>query len=289
MQRRPRPLAPVMLALAALVPGLWPARARADEVTLAPPGPRPPPPPRWTIQVDPLTTALGFVHVQVERALGDSVSLYLGPSVRLFDPLSKETGRYTGVGAEAGLRVFPWGGAPQGAWAEVRGVVARLKTSEGERVTALGGYGSVLAGYTWVLRGRWVLAAGLGAQYIHYRVAGLGSVGFLPAAHSTIGVAFLARFAVPVVRGDVRGVRASGCAPSRSAVEICFHGVMTSEGCAPSRSAVRGMRAGRRPPASRRLLATAPDKPRECRRPTWSRCRRAVQSGQMTGMGQSAP
>jgi|GEM_PF-1154948 len=211
MPRRPRLLAPVTLALVALVPVLWPAQAQADEVMLAPPGPRPPPAPRWTIQVDPLTTALGFVHVQVERALGDSVSLYLGPSVRLFDPLSKEKGRYTGVGAEAGLRVFPWGGAPQGAWAEVRGVVARLHTSVGEGATVLGGYGSVLGGYTWVLGGRWVLAAGLGAQYIHYRVAGLGSVGFLPAAHSTVGVAFLARFAV-TLRGarlvdELRGAR----------------------------------------------------------------------------------
>jgi len=185
MQRQPRLLALATLALAA---PSWPTQARADETALAPPAPKP----RWTIQVDPLTTALGFMHVQVERALGDKVSLYLGPSVRLFDPLSKEKGRYIGVGAEAGLRVFPWGGAPQGAWAEVRGVVARLHTNVGEGATALGGYGSVLGGYTWVLGGRWVLAAGLGAQYIHYRVAGLGSVGFLPAAHSTVGVAFLA-------------------------------------------------------------------------------------------------
>lgn len=144
--------------------------------------------PRWTVQVDPLTTALGFVHVQVERALGDHASIYAGPSIRLFDPLEKETGRYRGYGAEVGVRVFPWGEAPRGAWAEVRGVVASLHAEGG--ATAVGGYGSVLGGYTWILGGRWVVALGVGAQYLHYRVGGLGPVGVLPAAHTTVGVAF---------------------------------------------------------------------------------------------------
>ena len=40
--------------------------------------------PRWTIQIDPLTTALGFVHVQVECALSPDLSLYLGPRLNLF-------------------------------------------------------------------------------------------------------------------------------------------------------------------------------------------------------------
>jgi hypothetical protein len=33
----------------------------------------------WTIQVDPLTTALGLVHVQIEYALSDHWSVYAGP------------------------------------------------------------------------------------------------------------------------------------------------------------------------------------------------------------------
>jgi hypothetical protein len=146
------------------------------------------PRPRWTVQIDPLTTALGFVHVQVERALDDHASVYLGPSVRLFDPLEKGSGRYRGYGAEAGLRVFPWGIAPRGAWAEVRGVLASLH-AEGS-ATAVGGYASVLGGYTWILADRWGVALGVGVQYLHYRVAGLGPVGVLPAAHTTVGVAF---------------------------------------------------------------------------------------------------
>jgi hypothetical protein len=56
--------------------------------------------------------------------------------------------------------------------------------------TAVGGYASVLGGYTWILADRWVLAAGLGVQSLHYRVAELGPVGILRAAHTAIGVAF---------------------------------------------------------------------------------------------------
>jgi hypothetical protein len=168
---KPRP------ALLALLLTSVPTAARAE-------------PPRWTVQVDPLTTALGFLHVQVERALGDHASVYLGPSVRAFDPLEKSEGRYLGVGGELGVRVFPWGGAPRGGWLQARGVLAHLSTDVGGGATALGGYGSVLGGYTWILGDRWVLSAGIGAQYLRYQVAGLGSRGFLPAAHSTVGFAF---------------------------------------------------------------------------------------------------
>lgn len=147
-------------------------------------------PQRWTLQVDPLTTALGFAHVQVERAFGDHASVYLGPSVRLFDPLEKKSGHYWGAGGELGIRVFPWGGAPRGAWGQIRGVLARLHTDEAGGASATGGYASVLGGYTWILGERWVLAAGLGVQYIHYRVGELGPVGVLPAAHTTVGLAF---------------------------------------------------------------------------------------------------
>lgn len=160
---------------------LAPARASAGEA---------PPPPRWTLQIDPLTAALGFAHVQVERALGNHASLYLGPSVRLFDPLEKKDGSYQGYGGEVGVRVFPWGGAPRGAWAQVRGVLAWLHTDKDGGASAVGGYASVLAGHTWILRERWVLAAGLGVQYLHYRVADLGPVRVFPAAHTTFGVAF---------------------------------------------------------------------------------------------------
>ena len=42
-------------------------------------------PAEWTVTVDPLTTAIGFVHLQVEHTIGPRVSVYAGPSLRLFD------------------------------------------------------------------------------------------------------------------------------------------------------------------------------------------------------------
>ncbi|MEZ4468102.1 MAG: hypothetical protein R3F60_21460 [bacterium] len=146
--------------------------------------------PAWTVQVDPLTTALGFVHVQVERAVAERVSVYLGPSLRLFDAPFGEPANVRGLGAEAGVRVFLDPTAPAGWWAGVRGVLAQVESAgDGPAETALGGYGRVLAGYTWIHD--WlVLAGGLGVQYLHYTAGGEGIEGVLPAAHTTVGVAF---------------------------------------------------------------------------------------------------
>lgn len=165
-------VAVLSLVLAAGVTG----PAQADEVG-----------PRWTLQVDPLTTALGFVHVQVERALRPHVSVYVGPSLRLYGGLAG-SGDFKGYGAEAGVRVFLDPSAPFGWWGQVRGVVAHLRTPDDE--TALGGYGSALVGYSALFGGWFVLAGGLGVNYLQYEVAGLGTSGILPAAHTTIGAAF---------------------------------------------------------------------------------------------------
>lgn len=147
--------------------------------------------PDWTIQVDPLTTALGFVHVQVERSIGPNWSVYLGPSMRLFDgilSLDDPIG-FRGFGAEAGVRWFYLGGAPEGWWHQIRGVVAHLDANDSD-VTGVGGYVSTLAGYTWIYEGTLVLSGGLGVQYIDYDLEGKGQKGLFPAAHSTIGIAF---------------------------------------------------------------------------------------------------
>ncbi len=151
----------------------------------------PPSEPNWTIQVDPLTTVLGYVHVQVEHTFGEHFSVYLGPSLRLFSAPFSDPEDYLGFGAEAGVRWYFLGGAPRGWWALVRGVGARLQTdANGPRETAFGGYGSVLGGYTFILADWLVLSVGAGAQYLHYTVGGLGPKTFAPALHTAIGVAF---------------------------------------------------------------------------------------------------
>jgi len=142
----------------------------------------------WTLQVDPLTTALGIVHLQVERRLTDEFSVYLGPSLRLFNGLLESDRTFVGYGAEAGLRYFLFGGAPEGWWAQVRGVIAWLEADSG--VSNPGGYVSALGGYTAVFGGWFVLAGGLGVQYFFFEVDGLGTGGVFPAAHTTLGVAF---------------------------------------------------------------------------------------------------
>ncbi len=145
---------------------------------------------RWTVQVDPLTTALGFVHVQLERTLSARMSLYVGPHLRLFNGLiSEPDDDYRGVGAEVGVRYFLTGVAPEGLWLGVRAVAAHISSPRVEEAE-IGGYASALGGYTWIFAQRWVLAAGLGVQYIRYQVGGQGPRGILPAAHTALGVAF---------------------------------------------------------------------------------------------------
>ena len=149
------------------------------------------PAPRWTVAVDPLTVALGFAHVQIERAIGWRYSLYVGPSLRLFDGiLPAANGPYIGLGVEAGMRWFPWARAPEGPWVMLRGVGAYLRTTDGTGHERPGVYTSLLVGGT-VIVDRWlVLSGGLGVSFFRYAVDGYGVSGFIPAAHTAIGVAF---------------------------------------------------------------------------------------------------
>jgi hypothetical protein len=148
--------------------------------------------PEWTVTVDPLTVAVGYVHVQVERTLGDSFSVYAGPHLRLFNGvLSEPDDDFLGWGGEVGVRYFFGETAPSGFWAMVRGVGAYVTAeADGSASSALGGYASALGGYTWIPARHWVLSAGAGVQYVDYDIGGMGFVGFAPAFHTTLGVAF---------------------------------------------------------------------------------------------------
>jgi hypothetical protein len=148
--------------------------------------------PQWTISVDPLTTALGFAHVQIERVLAPKLSIYFGPHLHVYkNVFSKAPEDYTGVGAEIGLRRFLKPYAPTGFWGQVRGVLAHVSLdNSGTKKTGSGGYVSALVGYTWIFGGRLILAGGAGVQYINYQIAGQGLEGVLPALHTNIGFAF---------------------------------------------------------------------------------------------------
>lgn len=187
--RRPAALRLVGLSAALLALGVTATPANAQEGTTRL---RDDSAPNWTLQVDPLTTALGFVHLQLERALGERASVYLGPHLRLFNGITSDAeDDFQGLGVELGLRFFFTGRAPEGAWAMTRTVTAQVTTdATGETQTSFGGYTSVLGGYTWIVD-RWlVLSAGAGVQYIYYTVGEQGIEGVLPALHTAAGFAF---------------------------------------------------------------------------------------------------
>ena len=145
--------------------------------------------PKWTLQVDPLTTALGYVHLQVEYAFTDSISAYVGPHLRLFSGIGSEPEPYIGYGAEFGIRYYFEHNAPEGWWMLGRGVLAHVQDTESDE-SSLGGYGSILGGYTAILGNVFVLSGGLGIQRIDYGVGNYGKHTWFPAAHTALGVAF---------------------------------------------------------------------------------------------------
>lgn len=147
--------------------------------------------PGWTVTVDPLTTAIGFAHVQVERAVGGRASVYAGPSLRLFNGvLPPVNGPYIGLGAEAGVRGFFAGEAPRGGWVMVRGVLARVSTTSGPPEAALGAYTSALVGGTAIVGPGLVLSGGAGMSVFRYGVAGYGVYGPAIALHTNVGWAW---------------------------------------------------------------------------------------------------
>ena len=140
------------------------------------------------VHVDPLTTAIGFLHLQVEFVLPPRWSAYVAPHVRVFDGiLESVNGDYVGLGIEAVVRFYPWDLAPEGFWVGPRGVLALLRSRDEARA---GGYVSILGGYTWFVADYFVLALGLGVSYFDYRIDTADVHGFLPAAHTALGLAF---------------------------------------------------------------------------------------------------
>ncbi len=146
--------------------------------------------PSWTVQTDPLTSALGLANLLLERRVSDHVAVYAGPNLKLYDSIFEDVApedSYRGYGVEMGARWFFSGTAPMGWWAGLRATVAQV-THEDE--SELGGYVSALGGHAWAFQGRWVLSLALGVSYFDYSAGGAGVDGVLPGAHTALGVAF---------------------------------------------------------------------------------------------------
>ncbi|MCA9569749.1 MAG: hypothetical protein KC656_18020 [Myxococcales bacterium] len=147
--------------------------------------------PTYTVTVDPLTWAIGYAHVQVERRVGHHASIYVGPHARLYDGILTDGHEpFIGIGGEVGVRAFPWGRAPEGAWIMGRQVLARLSTTDGSADPKVGGYSSVLVGYTGVLGKGFVLSGGAGLNMLYYSIGDYGPSGPFPALHTNLGWAF---------------------------------------------------------------------------------------------------
>ncbi len=145
---------------------------------------------KYTLQFDPLTAALGYMHLQLEHAVTPSFSYYVSPHARTHSSLINYTYEpYNSIGVEAGLRFFFKKQAPEGLWIGARGTIARLST-ERQTTAEPGGYVSALGGYTWISKNGFVLSGGAGVQYINYNIAGMGPKGIFPALHTAFGTAF---------------------------------------------------------------------------------------------------
>ena len=147
--------------------------------------------PTWTISVDPLTTAIGFVHLQVEHSFGRRISVYGTPSVRFFDGILPDfNGPWYGAGVEVGVRGFFIGNAPKGGWFMVRGVLGNAWLDNAAATSRVSGYASALVGYTAIVGPGLVLSGGAGVSWFDYGVDGYGVYGFAPALHTNVGWAF---------------------------------------------------------------------------------------------------
>lgn len=124
--------------------------------------------PGWNAAVlNPLPLAYGMFSAEYERVVGPSVTLFVAPSIKLFNLfLAEPTG--FGVGARFGVRWFFSMIAPVGPWVEPELAAdyffPELAPAGGPRGLQLG-LGAVV-GYTFELPWRYLLSLGGGVQLL---------------------------------------------------------------------------------------------------------------------------
>lgn len=144
------------MALGALI-ALWPSGfAHAQET------------PRTTVTLQPLSLLSGYIDLEVERALGRHVSVYVAPG-GIFSSGHRLDGSWTGGlfawSVDLGARWFPLRDAPSGPFVDLSGGYFTSWFSTGDRYRGDGGRVMLLLGYTLLAWRHLALSAGLGAQY----------------------------------------------------------------------------------------------------------------------------
>jgi hypothetical protein len=129
--------------------------------------------------------------------VGRSISLFAGPALAYGTATDGATTTRTyGFGADAGLRLFFGGRAPEGGWFSPIGALfyATARSTAGERLTATGSMIGALAGYTWIWNSGFVLSLGGGLVYVDLRLDGpgisAGAQGIVPALRLALGYGF---------------------------------------------------------------------------------------------------
>ncbi len=151
----------------------------APPVSVAPPSVHP-----NMITTDPVAALQGLLILRYQRALGESVSFYIGPEFLIPGVLVEGV---SGGGLIAGLDFHLIGPAPTGVWIGPRFEVLVLDDGVDRGVGVMAG---AMLGYTWQW-GHFTLSLGAGSSYMHFALAGGSLVdGLIATGRTSLGYAF---------------------------------------------------------------------------------------------------
>jgi hypothetical protein len=155
--------------------------------------------PQNTITFNPVALVFGAISLEYERAVADSVSVFVSPKVLAFNAYGLDDGTSIfAAGASVGARIFLSGTAPEGTWLSPTVGVAYVNIDVGEEEATVVGYeGEVLFGHTWIWNSGFALSLGIGGGYADYSAEStnpdddeIGLRGFTVAGRASIGWAF---------------------------------------------------------------------------------------------------
>ncbi|NOY93659.1 MAG: hypothetical protein GXP55_20935 [Deltaproteobacteria bacterium] len=144
----------------------------------------PPPVHQNMITTDPVAAFQGLLILRYQRALGESVSFYVGPEFLLPDVFIDGL---SGGGLILGVDFHLIGPAPTGVWIGPRFEVLVLDDGADRGLgVMLGG----MLGYTWQW-GHFTLSVGAGSSYVRFELAGsVVSDGLIATGRTAVGYAF---------------------------------------------------------------------------------------------------